>query len=155
MNLHLLLKKHPGTIRGTGAMQVVVQVEFVVFPSIEPLDPIVEFCKEARRPCCELFAHLAKQPAVGRPFHRMKIRQSTSESSSTSSGLLHTLSRAPTHRRARPGPAVDGQRSTPGGSTDTTICPPSPVPESRHTQRPTAGSPTHRSHPLTHLEAPT
>ena len=40
MNLHLLLKKHPGTIRGTGAMQVVVQVEFVVFPSIEPLDPM-------------------------------------------------------------------------------------------------------------------
>ena len=67
MNLHLLLKQHPGTIRGTGAMQVVVQVEFVVFPSIEPLDPIVEFCKEARRPCCELFARLAKRQPWGAP----------------------------------------------------------------------------------------
>ena len=52
MNLHLLLKKHPGTIRGTGAMQVVVQVEFVVFPSIEPLQA------ETRENRCKGKAHL-------------------------------------------------------------------------------------------------
>ena len=35
----------------------------------------------------------------------------------------HRHTDAPTHRQARPGPAVDGQRSTPGGSTDTTVRP--------------------------------
>ena len=73
MNLHLLLKQHPGTIRGTGAMQVVVQVEFVVFPSIEPLDAIVEFCKEARRLRC-VVGHLQSEKWRASELKRKRAR---------------------------------------------------------------------------------
>ena len=38
-------------------------------------------------------------------------------------GALYGTGDPPTHRQARPGPAVDGQRSTPGGFTDTTVRP--------------------------------